>query len=40
MSDDAYRCRWPGCTERPFVVPSLARLHETTCPARPQETAK
>ena len=31
---DPYACAYCAAM---FVVPSLARHHETTCPARPQE---
>lgn len=34
MPDDPWRCRWCG---RLYPVPSLARDHETRCPARPHE---
>lgn len=37
MTEDLWRCE--HCHD-PFVVPSLAREHEKTCPARPAQEAK
>lgn len=31
---DPYACAYCAAT---FVVPSLARMHEATCPARPDQ---